>query len=126
LTAFYQNLAEKAIGLLDRFGSSLQFSRTVIGAYSPYTGQPATSNLTFSLLGVVSNYNSFEIDNTKVEAGDLKIIVQAGGNEAPEINDEVDFNGVSYLIVDVNPLSPAGVPVVYTCQARAGVGNVFQ
>jgi len=72
----------------------------------------------FDVTGFVSKYPNSLIDGTTILKSDRKVMLSAEG-EAPKQTDKLVISGGTYSIVDVEPFSPAGVPLYYIVQARA-------
>lgn len=119
MSSFYASLAGTASKLLASYGQQLTFTRTTLGDYSPATSTATTSSLTYKGYGAVLGYKTAEIDGTAILSSDLKIMLEKT-KQVPQTNDRVAVGGASYVLVGVKSTSPAGVPVVYECQARAG------
>ena len=73
---------------------------------------------TFELVGNVQMYAKSEIDGTLIQAGDRKVMVSASG-ERPLASDNLRIDDKTHQIVSVDELSPQGVALYYTVQARA-------
>ena len=119
MTSFYSSLASTATKLLTAYGQQLTFTRTTLGDYSPATSTATSSTTTYKGYAAVFNYNTAEVDGDLILSSDLKIVLEKT-KQAPQVNDQVAIGGKKYILVGVTPTSPAGSPVKYDCQARAG------
>lgn len=114
----YTALADKAQTLIKSKGQTITFTRGGAIEIDPATGEETGSVAqTLTADGVLLNYKKSEIDGSVIQQGDAKIIMAAQGF-TPVIGDTVDANGLLWRVMDVMPLSPAAVDVIYTLQVR--------
>lgn len=66
---------------------------------------------------IVDQFRANEIDGTMIRAGDKKVMMDATGPE-PKTGDSLTIESVAHRVEMVWPLSPAGVPVMFTVAAR--------
>lgn len=108
--------ADVALGLLEA-GTTAYIVRagTPTGpAHNPTPGTPSDLAVTV----VYDKFRNNEIDGTLIKAGDLKILV-AAGSVVPTVADGFkDGDGNQYTIINVTPLKPGGVVVMWEIQAR--------
>jgi len=123
MSAFYNNLNATASSLLNRFGQSVTFSRSVVGTYDPATGSASTTVSTFTADAAGFDYDNSEVDDRSILSSDLKLLIAATGY-VPKINDLLTWNGVNYTVVMVAPLQPSSVAVIYECQIRRGSDGI--
>lgn len=116
---FYSDLAADAHELIKEFGQTMTLKRLTPGAYDPATGTVSNTTTTETATGVELEYTSREIDGTMVLRGDKKLILSTTGIGAPKVDDTVTIGTTVYTLKNVQPLSPGGTVVIYTCQARA-------
>lgn len=107
-----------AAGLLEA-GTSATIVRagTSTGpTHNPTPGVPAEHSCTV----VFDQWRADQIDGTLIQRGDLKILVAASGLAiTPTPADTFRHAGKDYAIINVKPLQPAGVAVMYEMQCRA-------
>jgi hypothetical protein len=122
---FYEELRDSTAGpLIAQFGQAAQIRRYTQGAYNPATGSRATSTyIDHACYLVVSEYNEKAIDGTIIKQGDKQALISAQGlSITPAITDTVILSDGTWVIPDspgaVKPLSPAGIPVIYTVRLR--------
>lgn len=85
-------------------------------AYDPTPGVPTNH----ACVVVFDEWRADQIDGTLIRRGDLKILVAAHGlGITPTPADTFRYGGKDYAIINVRPLQPAGVPVMFEVQARA-------
>ncbi|MCY0150888.1 hypothetical protein OEG84_25110 [Hoeflea sp. G2-23] len=91
---------------------------TIIRAGTP-TG-PAHNPTPYACTVVYDQWRADQIDGTLIQRGDLKILVAASDLAiTPTPADTFkDGDGKEYAIINVTPLQPAGVAVMYEIQAR--------
>lgn len=117
MTAFdYPKTAATAKRLLTRFGAACTVKHPAGTAYDPATGTMApTYTDTASIAAVFAMPQKF-IDGTLILQGDQQAFC------APDVavmqGDVLTWQGKDYAVVNVKPLSPAGVTVLYEAQIR--------
>jgi len=68
---------------------------------------------------VQSEYHQRERDGTLIQAHDRKFLVSTEGIDiVPTTEDALAVGTETYQIIDVKPLAPGGVAVMYTLQVR--------
>lgn len=102
--------------LVTRFGQTGAIRRqTASGSENNPTFTPTDHECTL----VTEAYKTSEIDGSRVMASDLKVILAKGDLAiSPTTEDKLVIGGVPYSIVDVSPLSPGGVVVLWQMQVR--------
>lgn len=118
----YSRIANIALTQITRFGQSVTITRKLSGSgvYNTNTGTVTKPDDEIETgTAIVDTYKSSEIDGTLIQVGDVKLILAAIGITEPTINDKITLaDGVMFSIKKVEPLSPSGSPVIYTCQLR--------
>lgn len=115
--SFYQSLKQTASKLLTNYGQSVTFSREVSSGFDPVTGQDTTTTETFSGYGAAFDYNQSEIDDSIIQQGDIRLMVQAVDTK-PQSGDACSVNGTDYRVMSVMDQSPGGTSVYYEVQLR--------
>lgn len=111
----YQATAKR---LIKENGQSLTIYREETqGGVDPGTLEPTpgTPRVEIPGDGVKLNYKLREVDNENILRGDCKLL---WNGSRPERDMLVDIDGETWSIVDVDPLQPAGVEVMFTLQLR--------
>ena len=115
----YAGLKDTVDALLTEFGQDCELRR----AGAPVTVDPVNGTVTggapqvFEVIGVVVDYEEKLVDGETIMRGDRQAYIQA--NQEPKQADTfAEANGVVWAIVDVNPVNPAGLAVVYALQLR--------
>lgn len=105
-------------------GGVMVLAKPSTAPYNPATGT-ASPNTPVSYTGSAlrTNYSAFDIDGTRIRAGDVKLLVspvQAGGVAlpAPAAGDTVTFDLVAYKVINVNLWNYAGLDIGFEVQAR--------
>ena len=115
--------AAKAVSASKLIRAKGQAMRIEYGSISGYGGgtPDIAGAADKSPWGVVTEYSLRDIDGTQIRVGDKRVILEAlNGMPTPQTKDSLIIEGVSHSIVNVRPLSPAGVVVIYELQARSG------
>lgn len=115
----YDKIAKLAQKKIDQFGQTITVTHVTQGAYNVATSTAAVTETTRTTRCVIDMYSIKEIDGNLVQVGDIKAILSAWGVTTPTINDKITLSdGTVYTVRAVDPLSPGGVPIIYTCQLR--------
>jgi hypothetical protein len=114
----YAKTVDTARRLLGRFGQTIKIEREIGGEQDPVTGIITPGTLkTFSVLGVFENYDVKEIDGTRIQTNDRRLIVD--GTVEPLMTDRIVAGGESLgVIVGITPIMPADKAVIYMLQIR--------
>lgn len=102
--------------LIAKFGQTGAIRRqTATGPdYNP-TFTTADHTATFA----VTEYESNEIDGSRILATDKKVLLKAGGLAVtPNTTDKLVIGSIEHSIVRVEPLAPGGVVVMFQLQCR--------
>ena len=117
MTAFnYPATAATATRLLKRFGAACTIKRVSGTAYDPSTGTMAPTYTSLATTSVVFDYAQKYVDGTLILQGDKQAYCAPA--VAPVQGDQFDWKGVTYTVIAVKPVSPAGVPVLFEAQLR--------
>lgn len=115
--SFYSKIAATSLKLLNEYGQNVTFTRDNEASFDPATGisTPAAST-TFTAYCAALDYTETEIANSTIERGDIRLLVDP--TTRPEIADTCPIDSVTYRVMDVREISPAGTPVLYEAQLR--------
>lgn len=120
MTAFdYARAAATAQRLIDKFGHLGKLRVETPGSGPSHDpGAPTITDHDATM--AVLKFHKDDIDGTRVKSTDKRILVAAKGLAVEPATDHqlLDAAGQAYTVIDVDPLSPAGVPVFYWIQAR--------
>jgi hypothetical protein len=99
-------------------GQSGFIRRTIQGSGDPWN--PGAGTVTdYPVTLVEDTFNVREIDGQLVRAGDHKVLVStAGVTIQPKVSDQLVVGDKVLQIVTVTPLSPGGMILMWTIQAR--------
>ena len=116
----YASVAQEADSAIANAGTSLTIKRDTAGVTDPITGITTGGRITsYTATGVKLRFKNRDIDGTLVKAGDLRILLSVAGlNITPESTDTITVSGVDWKIIDVKPLEPAEIVVLYELQIR--------
>lgn len=112
--AFYQDLSLDGFALTVRTpGGAGTFSSTTL----KYTG--GTSNVDVTTYGVIKNYSASEIDGTRIQQRDTKLIISSYGltTELTTVN-QILINNVVQNVVSITKFAPANEILGYELQIR--------
>lgn len=112
----YPATAATATRLLQRFGAAATVKRVSGSAYDPDTGTMTPTYTSLPSTAAVFDYAQKYIDGTLILQGDKQAYCAPG--VAPVQGDQFDWQGVTYTVIAVKPVSPAGVPVLFEAQLR--------
>jgi hypothetical protein len=105
----YARMHATALRLIDKFGQVGMLRKLALGA------SPVDAPITIAVL----DYKAFDIDGTRVLAGDRLIYVAPQGVDAIKPGNVIlDAAAKPYQVVDVKIISPAGIVVYYEVQGR--------
>ena len=113
----YAKSAATADRLITRFGQAATLIRQVqIGGTD---WNPTLADQSRDCTIAVLDYENREIDGTRIQTGDKKVLVSAVGlSPEPTTVDRIAISGEEHSVMSVKPLSPAGTVVLYEVQAR--------
>lgn len=117
MTFDYAALRTKGDDLIAKFGASATLRRKTA---SGTEWNPTYTTADYSTVVAIVDYNIREIDGVSVLRTDKKALVSAGllGSVVPTVGDLLIVNSVSYQVVFVSSIAPAGVSVCHECQLR--------
>lgn len=116
----YAASATRALASITRSGTDVTITREVAASFDPTTGQTTPgADIVATGKGVQTRYSNRDIDGTVIKRGDMRLDVAASGlSVEPEQNDSVEIDSVDWIVVNVELIKPATVPVLYICQVR--------
>lgn len=116
--SFYSSLRSVASALISAKGRNVVLRSRSATSYDPTTSTSGGSLTDTSLMAVVSNYPVRNIDGTRVQQGDLKVMMVS--SIAPKVGDGLLIDGVEHDVLGVRELNPGGIVLTYTVQVRQG------
>lgn len=120
MASLYESLRDNtAYNLLTRFGTTLTLKKQVDGSYTP-GGTIATTTTSYSVKGVILDYDERQREGGLVMAGDRKVIVSAKNLAyTPVQEDLITISGEDWKIISVKTLSPDGsTAIIHELQVR--------
>ncbi|MBF0675588.1 hypothetical protein [Pseudomonas sp.] len=133
MSAFYDRMAATALRLIERFGQTITLRDITEGVYDPVTGEdtpsePADQPAQAILQDYPAQMSGMSYaDGTVIRQGDKKILVAALTTDSsgqkvqltpPQMTTQVIAGGVTWAVVNIKEISPAGTPLVYEIQGR--------
>ena len=106
-----------AFRLISSKGTTLNISREVAGDYSPISGELSFSSSTWSVPALIQTYSRAEVDGTMIQQNDFKLLIP-GTSPRPLSGDTFTIDGVTSWVVNVETLTKADLPVMFTVQCR--------
>lgn len=108
-------------------GQVVTITTTTGGAFNEATDTTTGATTTTQTgSGVVENYSAHSIDGTVIQAGDIKLLLSplnsAGAAITKPVADKSTVtlaDGSAWAVKRVDPLSPAGVVVLFELQMRS-------
>ncbi|WP_297803413.1 hypothetical protein [uncultured Brevundimonas sp.] len=111
--SFHQRAQATATSMIARYGQAAVLRKVTAG-----TGyNPTETTADHDCQIVVQAYRNFEIDGTRIQSGDKRVLVSHMA-QTPTTQDQIVIAGESHAIVSVKPLSPGGVVIMWEVQAR--------
>ena len=121
MSDFYQGKADLATRLITKRGQPISMTKKgkPAGGRDPITGlpTPAEPDVTISGHGIKLSYTKAEVDGESVIFGDCKLKFVG---ETPIIGMITTIDGEDWRVMKPNPLTPAGITLLYDVQLRRG------
>ena len=117
----YTRAAAASLKLLGKFGQNITLRKFGPGAY--VNGAMTPTQTDYTIKGAVFDYLRMNfgetLQNGTLVSGADRNLFLAANSARPELDDHVILaNGNEWNIVEIKPLEPAGVPVIYDCRIR--------
>lgn len=122
----YTRLAETSRRILADKGQAVTLRRQTSTEYDPSTGAPeAGTPAELAMVGALMNFaDQARVGirlrpGTMVREGDRRLLLAPVAGEAdPASGDTIVIGAATWSVIDVEPIAPAGVPVLYIAQVR--------
>lgn len=104
-------------------GFPMTITRVAPGAYDPEFGFSGGSSQSFTVYGLLGNFNSVDraqsarSDGTMIMVGDKKVTIEAGV-VSPVAGDTITINGEAWVVIMADAVNPQGVDLLYKLQVR--------
>lgn len=117
----YAEMAATAAELIEEFGMPMIVRRSSGGSsYDPIEGETipgvGVDADVFGILLEIDSAYSDKVGGQNIQAGDQVVLLRPGF--APVNSDILIIEGLSWAIVNVNKVSPAGTDLMYEVQVR--------
>lgn len=120
MSAFYTGLQSTAARLLGDKGMVMTLRKRVPGTYDPATGAAPITSTDYACTGAKFAFPALLIDGTTIRQGDQKVLLAAQGLAVePEQGDVLVIAGNQWAVLEVKPIAPADVVVVWQIQVRS-------
>lgn len=104
MSEFFDEMALVAVDLLTEFGQPVTLAR---------------GTARFNASGVALDYSQFDIDGTRIKAGDRRVYVAPNLGTVPVSGDRLALaDGKVLLVIESRPLAPDGTVVLHDVQCR--------
>lgn len=119
MSDFYDDLAAAALDALSEFGQTVTRRAVASGAYDPATGATVLTTADTARTGALFNYGQgvTAIRGTLVQINDKQLLLDA--TDTVDADDLFIVGGVTYSIVSIGEVNPAGTRVLYDLHVRA-------
>lgn len=116
----YLAIRDAADAALNEAGQSGYLRRTGTGAGSDPWNPGSSTPVDYPIVFVLIDYTMRDRDGTTIQQNDQQAIIRAGGLdiEASDIDQLVDKAGKVWEVVNLRPLAPGGVTLLYIAQVR--------
>jgi len=132
MSDFYQRMAATTLRLIERFGQTVILRDETPGEFDPVTGGSTPSVIIDQpVQAILQDYGLQQpgtsyAAGTEIRQGDKKIMVSAlaasedGPKQLtpPQLTTLVIAGGVTWTIVNIKEINPAGTPLLYEIQGR--------
>lgn len=106
--------------LIARFGAPATLTKPGEADDSTYPPTPGTPT-DYACTAVKTEYAMSDRDGSNVRMSDVKLLVSTEGlSVEPANNDTITVAGRVYSVVNVDPLEPGPLTVMWTVQGRSG------
>lgn len=114
MNPLYPKLEATARRLIDSFGKPAKLLRTTRtgSAYNPIVTETQ-----YDITLVETQLKLENRQDTLIQVGDKAGIISTSG-EAPQFDDKLSFGGEVYYFVELKPLNPGGLDMLYKFIAR--------
>lgn len=111
----YKAAARKAAKALKANGITLQCYRP--GSISRINGEEVSAPASyFAASGVLSEYTPYEVDGSRILAGDVKFVATCATDV--KVGDIIKTDEGELRVIKPNPLKPNGLIILYQMQLR--------
>lgn len=80
---------------------------------------PIVSDVEHPITLVETGYSLTNRNETLIQTGDKLGVISTEGEATPKLDDKLRLDGADYRFVDLQPLNPGGLVLLFEFQARA-------
>lgn len=91
---------------------------TGVASYNAASGVKSTATTDKSIDVVVDKFAFNEIDGEQVKSSDVKLVMFNNDDTVPSLSDKVVMNGVTYDLINVNPVQAGSKVIIFMLQLR--------
>ena len=89
-----------------------------VASYNATSGVKSTTTTDKSIDVVVDKFAFNEIDGEQVKSSDVKLVMFNNDDTVPSLSDKVVLNGVTYDLINVNPVQAGSKVIIFMLQLR--------
>lgn len=120
MSAFYNRLASSATRLIKKYGKLTKFNGYIV-VKDPNPSKPSTKTLVQKeYMAVFTRYKTEDVDGTRVQMGDMKVLVQ--GDMDPAIKQDGSIidpaDGQVWKVMAIESIIPGPLNLLYKVQVR--------
>jgi hypothetical protein len=115
----YNKIQDTALSLIEKFGATATIKRPATTAGAGAWNVSSQVSVTEIGKAVRTEYGLYNIDGSAIKVGDIKLLLAAKDLALiPTQGDILTFASIDYQVINIDPLAPADVIVVYKVQLR--------
>jgi hypothetical protein len=125
--SLYTNLQKTAENLLTKFGKSVVFKKTTLGAYNPDTGTRTNTETQYTVKAAIlpegllvkkDFQNEFSGTDSQIE--NVRVLLVSGKNLSAQITagDKFNFDSHDWTVVGTTEVRPANTSIIYRVGVR--------
>lgn len=119
MTAAGDDYREAVAAALEEDGRDINVVRRRSGEYDNATGGVTTDDETFWAFGIVTTYSNREIDGTRIQLKDKRVILQGLGLQCvPQNGDRLEVGKETFTVMNVDKLDVDDKPFAFIIQGR--------
>ena len=89
-----------------------------VASYNAASGVKSIATTDKSIDVVVDKFAFNEIDGEQVKSSDVKLVMFNNDDTVPSLSDKVVMNGVTYDLINVNPVQAGSKVIIFMLQLR--------
>lgn len=103
--------------VIRKMGINCVFTRKIEASFDPVKGEKVSNDFVFTSKGLKDEFSEREMSGTNILSGDVKLTIENSG-DVPMIGDDCLIGAISYRVMNVKPVDPQGVDIIYELQLR--------